>query len=149
MEESGESARALHFADWWPKPSRSNLARRSKQRVPHSSSHCPSGQEWIAVTLTERSLTPLSSRLMVWGPSIMSSEVLVGRLCCHSFVQSFPNQAVMWRDEVGRRHEVQQHEGGEQGDPLMPLLFSLAIHNALKEAKNNGMQSHGSPIFNV
>ena len=26
-----------------------------------------------------------------------------------------------------------QHKGGEQGDPFMPLLFSLAIHNALVE----------------
>ena len=34
----------------------------------------------------------------------------------------------VWRDEVGRRHEVQQHEGREQGYPLMPLLFSFAIH---------------------
>ena len=40
-----------------------------------------------------------------------------------------------WQDESGHRHEIQQHEGGEQGDPLMPLLFSLAIHNALEEAK--------------
>ena len=40
-----------------------------------------------------------------------------------------------WQDESGHRHETQQHEGGEQGDPLMPLLFSFAIHNALEEAK--------------
>ena len=32
-------------------------------------------------------------------------------------------------------HRIGQHEGGEQGDPLMPLLFSLAIHNALAEVK--------------
>ena len=25
--------------------------------------------------------------------------------------------------------------GGEQGDPLMPLLFSLAVHNALAEVQ--------------
>ena len=30
----------------------------------------------------------------------------------------------VWQDDVGQRHEVHQHEGGEQGDPLMPLLFS-------------------------
>ena len=30
---------------------------------------------------------------------------------------------------------IRQMEGGEQGDPLMPALFSLAIHNALVEAK--------------
>ena len=38
-----------------------------------------------------------------------------------------------WVDSEGMRHDIQQHEGGEQGDPLMPLLFSLAIHNALAE----------------
>ena len=32
----------------------------------------------------------------------------------------------MWRDSEGGCHDIHQHEGGEQGDPLMPLLFSLA-----------------------
>ena len=36
-----------------------------------------------------------------------------------------------WQEDEGHRHDIEQHEGGEQGDPLMPLLFSLAIHNAL------------------
>ena len=40
-----------------------------------------------------------------------------------------------WKDLDGVQHDVHQHEGGEQGDPLMPLLFSLAIHNALLEVK--------------
>ena len=40
-----------------------------------------------------------------------------------------------WEDEHGTRREVVQHEGGEQGDPLMPLLTSLAVHNSLCEVK--------------
>ena len=32
-------------------------------------------------------------------------------------------------------YDIHQHEGGEQGDPLMPLLFSLAIHDALQRVK--------------
>ena len=36
-----------------------------------------------------------------------------------------------WKDQHGSRHQIWQHEGGEQGDPLMPLLFCLAVHNAL------------------
>ena len=38
-----------------------------------------------------------------------------------------------WEDQHGTRHQVWQHEGGEQGDPLMPLLFCLAVHNALTD----------------
>ena len=40
-----------------------------------------------------------------------------------------------WEDDQGQRHEIRQHEGAEQGGPLVPLLFSLAIHNALAEVK--------------
>ena len=38
-----------------------------------------------------------------------------------------------WEDQHGTRHQVWQHEGGEQGDPLMPLLLCLAVHNALAD----------------
>ena len=36
-----------------------------------------------------------------------------------------------WEDDEGVVHEIDQGEGGEQGDALMPLLFSLGQHNAL------------------
>ena len=51
-------------------------------------------------------------------------------------VYQHPSQHI-WEDSEGRRHVIEQHEGGEQGDPLMPLLFSLAIHNALVEVQAN------------
>ena len=38
-----------------------------------------------------------------------------------------------WVDESGRSRTVHQAEGGEQGDPLMPLLFSVGIQDALEE----------------
>ena len=38
-----------------------------------------------------------------------------------------------WVDEEGHRRTVTQAEGGEQGDPLMPLLFSIGIQQALEE----------------
>ena len=38
-------------------------------------------------------------------------------------------------DEEGRAHNVQQGEGGEQGDQLMPSLFALGQHQALVEAR--------------
>ena len=37
-----------------------------------------------------------------------------------------------WVDRNGESRSVRQAEGGEQGDPLMPALFSLGIHNALE-----------------
>ena len=49
------------------------------------------------------------------------------------FVRSFYGapSTYFWEDEMGTTHEVRQGEGGEQGDPLMPLLFSLGQHRAL------------------
>ena len=41
-----------------------------------------------------------------------------------------------WTDAKGVRHDIHQHEGGEQGDLLMPLLFSLAVHNVLVEVRD-------------
>ena len=36
----------------------------------------------------------------------------------------------VWEDGDGVKHIIHQAEGGEQGDPLMPLLFCLAVHDA-------------------
>ena len=36
-------------------------------------------------------------------------------------------------DKEGHRRTVTQAEGGEQGDPLMPLLFSIGIQHAVEE----------------
>ena len=37
----------------------------------------------------------------------------------------------LWEDEMGTVNFVPQGEGGEQGDPLMPLLFCLGQHRGL------------------
>ena len=42
-----------------------------------------------------------------------------------------------WVDADGRQRFVTQAEGGEQGDPLMPLLFSIGIHGALEEVASS------------
>ena len=47
--------------------------------------------------------------------------------------------AYLWQDDFGEAHTVHQGEGGEQGDPVMPLLFSLGQHSAL-EAVNSRLQ---------
>ena len=50
------------------------------------------------------------------------------------FVRQFycnPSRYLL-EDDEGVVHEIDQGEGGEQGDPLMPLLFSLGQHAALR-----------------
>ena len=37
----------------------------------------------------------------------------------------------LWEDEMGVTQSIPQGEGGEQGNPLMPLLFALGQHGAL------------------
>ena len=51
----------------------------------------------------------------------------------------------IWKDEAGEVHHIPQAEGVEQGDPLSPLLFSLAIHAALRQA--NGALQPGEQLF--
>ena len=42
-----------------------------------------------------------------------------------------------WFDQDGQHRTVCQVEGGEQGDPLMPLLFSIGIQSALEEVNRS------------
>ena len=48
------------------------------------------------------------------------------------FVRLFCGQSsqFLWADDMGTVHHVDQGEGGEQGDALMPLLFSLGAFEA-------------------
>ena len=41
---------------------------------------------------------------------------------------------LFWEDEDGLSHEVRQTQGGEQEDPWMPSLFSMAMHPGLERA---------------
>ena len=49
------------------------------------------------------------------------------------FVRMFYRQAstYLWEDNEGHVHRIEQGEGGEQGDPMMPLLFALGQQTAL------------------
>ena len=42
----------------------------------------------------------------------------------------------LW-DSLGRVHTITQGEGGEQGDAMMPLLFSLGQHAALERVQRS------------
>ena len=50
-----------------------------------------------------------------------------------SFVRCFYGSpsTYLWEDEMGVTQHIAQGEGGEQGDPLMPMLFALGQHPAL------------------
>ena len=50
------------------------------------------------------------------------------------FVQQFYGapSSYLWEDQDGVVHTITQAEGGEQGDPFMPALFSLGAHPALQ-----------------
>ena len=43
----------------------------------------------------------------------------------------------LWEDDAGVTHIILQDEGGEQGDPLMPMLYSLGQHRALEAIHSN------------
>ena len=47
----------------------------------------------------------------------------------------------IWTDANGHPHEVEQGEGGEQGDPLMPALFCLAVQSALTAAQGELLEA--------
>ena len=53
------------------------------------------------------------------------------RSCRLSERSMVSRQRTFWEDDVGEVHIIPQGEGGEQGDPLMPLLFCLGQHPAL------------------
>ena len=42
----------------------------------------------------------------------------------------------LWEDDEGVVHEIPQGEGGEQGDALMPALFSLGQHSAWRLSRH-------------
>ena len=54
------------------------------------------------------------------------------------FVRQFygtPSQD-LWEDDDGFVHIIHQGEGGEQGDPLMPILLALGQHEALRSVQH-------------
>ena len=93
-----------------------------------------------AVTEADPSATVLSMDGISVFDSI-SREAMLRGLCradggesALPFVRMFYGEPsiYLWEGEGGTVHDIHQGEGGEQGDPLMPLLFSLGQHPALE-----------------
>ena len=60
-------------------------------------------------------------------------EGVIGGASVLPFVHLFYGRpsTYLWEDDCGTVHTIDQGEGGEQGDPLMPLLFAVGQHPAL------------------
>ena len=54
---------------------------------------------------------------------------------------------IAWRPKPQVKHVILQAEGGEQGDPLMPLLFFLAVHDALANVQMQLRRVHFREVF--
>ena len=144
---------APHSGGWsrrhWPASSEQKLRRH----VPPSNSPCQPVQGRIAWDTAIRAITDANPRATVLSidgigayDHVLRSAMLTKLADVPQlqglipFVRSVYAQptAYSWEDEDGVRREVVQHEGGEQGDPLMGLfLFSLAVHDSLCAAKQH------------
>ena len=54
----------------------------------------------------------------------------------------------LWEDEEGVVREIQQGEGGEQGDPLMPALFVLGQHQVQEIGGSSRDVARCGPVRN-
>ena len=66
--------------------------------------------------------------------ALADRPALAGLLPYAALFYGSPSTCVFYNAE-GHVHDVQQSEGGEQGDPLMPSLFALGQHQALLETR--------------
>ena len=60
-------------------------------------------------------------------------SMLKGLRSIEGFVLQFYGNpsSFLWEDDEGTTQEIRQGEGGEQGDPVMPMLYALGQHPAL------------------
>ena len=67
------------------------------------------------------------------GAMLQGLERMPGGVAVSPFVRLFySSPEYLWEDDGGEVQSIHQGEGGEQGDALMPLLFSLGQHAALE-----------------
>ena len=121
-----------HVHEGWDRMcgSRSSSAHRESTRKPRL---CLS-TEWGHTTLC------------LEGPYWKLCSTMPGGSAALPFVRSFYGQPsrYMWEDEFGEVHHIDQGEGGEQGDALMSLFFSLGQHAALEAARARLLPEKGS-----
>ena len=77
---------------------------------------------------------------MLWGLMRVSGAVLPFTRMFHCTSSEY-----VWEMDSGEVHRIPQGEGGEQGDPRMPSLYSLGQHGALEAA--NDRRTRGEQLF--
>ena len=82
-----------------------------------------------------QTLLELDPRATILSVDGVGAFDLISRNAMMAGFYSSPS-TFLWEDDVGTVHHIPQGEGGEQGDPLMPLLFGFGQHTALLEASD-------------
>ena len=139
------------FGGLWSETSSEDLFRTFAQQIAKSVSnmHCrPRQGQSVSVTycrpsLTWERLTILSTDgIGAFDHVFNVADVANGAF---PFVRQFYGKpSCFWDDEMGDTQVIPQGEG-EQGDPLMPLLFCLGLHRALVAA--NARLQEGETLF--
>ena len=137
------SSEETSFGGWCPGPLRSRSERRWK-RPRHLCALSRAGCECIAHAI--QAMTDANPRCTVLSVDGIGAHDTISRRAMLSgwcgiwkeetvlpFVLQFSGSpsSYLWEDSEGVVHEVLQGEGGEQGDALMPALFSLGQHDTL------------------
>ena len=127
---------AMCSEDWSREPWHSSLVRRLNAFQYALSTR--SGTECIAHAI--QGLTDLDEAATVVSIDGIGAFDVVSRRAMLEGLQTveggdsampFVLQSYLWEDQEGAVHTIVQAEGGEQGNPLMPALFSLGQHPAL------------------
>ena len=72
----------------------------------------------------------ISRGAMLRGLNVSGAALLFTRMFCGR------SSECLWEMDNGEVHRIPQGEGGEQGDPVMLLLYSLGQHGALEAAND-------------
>ena len=123
-------------ADWWRGPWPSSWGKPLKPPLRHTNTHCP---RRLAASASHSHFCGVNAfDLISHGAMIQGLMRVDGGSEAVPFVRMVngtPSE-YLWEDSQGVVHTIPQGEGGEQGDPLTPLLIAVGQHQALEAVKD-------------